>query len=77
MTLQNGEELVIQFRPEPLDLESFEVACRVLGPVVPDIKLLRDEELEGDGIWAYWMTRVRGRRWHKEVREKSKKAGHH
>lgn len=73
VTLQNGEELVIQSRPEPLDLESFEVARRVLGPVVPDIKLLRDEELEGEDIWAYWMTRVRGKTWHKEVREKSKK----
>lgn len=51
MTLQNGEELVIQFRPEPLDLEPFEVARRVLGLVVQEIELLQDEELEGGDIW--------------------------
>lgn len=42
VTLQNGKELVIRFRPEPLDLEPFEVARRVLGPVVPEIKLLQE-----------------------------------
>lgn len=73
VTLQNDDKLVIQFRPEPLDLETFEVARRALGPVVPEIKLLQDEELEGEGIWPYWMTCVPGKMWLEGVRGKDPK----
>lgn len=73
VTLQNDEEVVIQFRPEPLDLEPFELARKVLGPVVPEIKQLQDEELEGEAIWVYWMTRVPGKTWHEGVRGKDRK----
>ncbi|KAL8944295.1 MAG: hypothetical protein Q9211_000635 [Gyalolechia sp. 1 TL-2023] len=56
-TLQNGEEVVIQFRPEPLDLEPFELARKVLGPaVVPAVEAVPDEELEQEGIRVYCMT---------------------
>jgi len=61
--LQDGEEVVIQFRPERLDIEPFELARKVLGPVVPEIKPLQDEELDREGIWAYWMTRMPGKTW--------------
>jgi hypothetical protein len=44
VTLQNGE-VAIQFRPEAMDLEHFRIARDALGPVVPDIELLEDEEL--------------------------------
>lgn len=73
VTLQNGEDLVIQFRPEHLDLVPFEVARSVLGPVVPESKLLQDEELEGDGIWSYWMKCVPGKIWLEGVRQKDPK----
>lgn len=70
VTQKNGKELVIQFRPEPLDIEPFEVARRALGPLVPKIKLLQDEELEREGIWAYWMTCIPGKTWFEGVRGK-------
>lgn len=73
VTLQTGEEVVIRFRPESLDLEPFELARRVLGPVVPEIKQLQDEELEGEGMWAYWMTCVPGKIWLEGVRGKDPK----
>ena len=50
VTLQNGEDVVIQFRPEPLDLESIQVARRALGAIVPNIKVIEDEEMEREGI---------------------------
>lgn len=74
VTLQTGEKLVIQFRPEPLGLEPFEVARRVLGPVVPEIKLLPDEELESKGVWSYWMTCIPGKMWLEGVRGKDPKS---
>ncbi|KAF1993663.1 hypothetical protein P154DRAFT_527597 [Amniculicola lignicola CBS 123094] len=63
VTLQNGEDVVIQFRPEPLDLESFQVARRALGAIVPDIKVIEDEEMEREGIWVYWMECIPGKTW--------------
>ncbi|KAF2792725.1 hypothetical protein K505DRAFT_325968 [Melanomma pulvis-pyrius CBS 109.77] len=70
VTLQNGEEVVIQFRPEPLDVEPFKVARRVLGPAVPDVKILQDEELEREGIWTYWITCIPGKTWFDGARGK-------
>ena len=52
VTLQNGHRIVIQFRPQPLDMESFKIARRAFGPVVPEIELLQDQNLESEGIWA-------------------------
>lgn len=64
VTLQNGEEVVIQFRPEPLNLEPFEVARKALGAaVVPDVKAIQDDELQRAGIGVYWMTCIPGRTW--------------
>lgn len=74
VTLQNGEEVVIQFRPEVLDVEPFKIARTVLGSVVPDIELLEDEELEQNQIWAYWMTRCPGKTWFEGVRGKDSTA---
>lgn len=31
--------------------------------VVPDIKIIQDEELEREGIWTYWMTCIPGKTW--------------
>ncbi|CUS08874.1 unnamed protein product, partial [Tuber aestivum] len=60
VTLRSDEEVIIQFRPEPMDMEPFKIAREAFGPVVPDIELLKDEDLERDGIWPYWMTRIPG-----------------
>lgn len=73
VTLQNSEDVVIQFRPKPMDIEPFKIAREALGPVVPDIELLKDEELERDGIWAYWMTRIPGQTWFEGTRGKGPK----
>ena len=71
VTLQNGEEIVIQFRPERLNIEPFELARKTLGPVVPEIKPLRDDDLGQEGIWAYWMTCMPGKTWLEGIRGKS------
>lgn len=70
VTLQTGDELVVQFRPEVLDMEPFKLARAKLGSVVPDIGCLEDDELEQNRIWAYWMTRCPGKTWHEGVRGK-------
>ena len=56
VTLQNDEEVVIQFRPESLDLEPFKVARKVFDAAVPDSKATQDEKLKHEGIRVYWMT---------------------
>jgi hypothetical protein len=70
VTLQNGHELVIQFRPEELDTTPFNIARTALGSIVPDIGRLEDEELDQNGISAYWMTRCPGKTWLEGVRGK-------
>jgi hypothetical protein len=70
VTLQNGHELVIQFRPEELDTTPFKIARTALGSIVPDIGRLEDEELDQNGISAYWMTRCPGKTWLEGVRGK-------
>ena len=74
VTLQTGDDVVIQFRPEVLDVEPFKIARTALGSVVPDIGLLEDEELEQNQIWAYWMTRCPGKTWFEGVRGKDSTA---
>lgn len=70
VTLKNDEKVVIQFRPQQLDTEPFEVARRALGSVVPEIKLLPDQELLDQEIWAYWMTNIPGETWDTGTRGK-------
>ncbi|KAK2871948.1 hypothetical protein FQN49_002675 [Arthroderma sp. PD_2] len=62
--LKNGEEAIIQFRVEPLDMEPFHLARKYLGPVVPEIRRLEDEEeLKAAGIQIFWMNRIPGETW--------------
>lgn len=63
LTLADGRELVLQFRTEPLDLDAFKTARRVLGSVVPDARALEDEELLNDHVWAYSLGRLHGKMW--------------
>ncbi|KAH8772205.1 hypothetical protein BGZ57DRAFT_896052 [Hyaloscypha finlandica] len=73
VTLQDSKEVVIQFRPEPLDIGPFKIARQALGQVVPDIELLKDEELEREHIWAYWVNRIPGKIWFDCIRGGSPK----
>lgn len=56
ITPQAGNEVIIRLRQGRLDLRPFELACEVLGPNKPEIKLLQDQELGSEGVWGYWMT---------------------
>jgi len=73
VTLQDGKEVVIQFRPEPLDIGPFKIARQSLGQVVPEIERLKDEELEREQIWAYWMNCIPGKTWSDGIRGASPK----
>ena len=68
VTLQSGEEAVIQLLPESPDLEPFHVAQKLLGAAVPDIKVIQDEKLEYDGMPVYWVS---GKSWFDKARGKS------
>ncbi|KAL8750640.1 MAG: hypothetical protein Q9184_006354, partial [Pyrenodesmia sp. 2 TL-2023] len=71
VTLQNGKEVVIQFRPEPLDLEPFVLARRSLGDAVPQVQVVKDEDLARDQIAVYCMTCVPGQTWLRGARGKT------
>lgn len=59
--LKNNDEIVIQLRHEPLDVEPFLRARSVLGDIVPEIKLIKHQELEEHGFWPVYMARLPGR----------------
>ncbi|GAM89463.1 hypothetical protein ANO11243_075010 [Dothideomycetidae sp. 11243] len=61
--LQDGKELVVQFRPEPLDLAPFELARKTLGELVPEIRRIFDEELDQLRFWVYFLTMIPGQTW--------------
>ncbi|KAJ5919299.1 hypothetical protein N7466_010242 [Penicillium verhagenii] len=63
LVLVDGREVVQQFRTEPLDLDAFKIAKKALGSVVPDAMALEDEDLLGEGVWAYSLTRLYGKMW--------------
>ncbi|KAI4179335.1 MAG: hypothetical protein LQ346_007221 [Caloplaca aetnensis] len=71
VTLQNGEEVVIQFRPEPLDPEPFALARRSLGDAVPEVHVVEDEDLARCQISVYCMTCVPGQTWLRGARGKT------
>jgi hypothetical protein len=63
LDLEDGREVVVQFRLEGLDTESFPTARAALGPVVPVCGVLENEELGVAGVRVYWMTRLPGKMW--------------
>lgn len=63
MTMKSGEECVIQFRVEPIDVEDFKSARRLLGSVVPDIEKVPDATLEEVEVFPYYMTLAHGKPW--------------
>jgi hypothetical protein len=74
VTFQDDTEVVVQFRPEPLDIAPFKTARQALGNVVPEIELLKDVELESEDIWSYSMTRMPGRNWLEAVKAEDPRA---
>ncbi|KAL8916162.1 MAG: hypothetical protein Q9208_008673 [Pyrenodesmia sp. 3 TL-2023] len=71
VTLQTDEEVVIQFRPEPLDLEPFTLARRSLGDAAPEVQVVKDERLARDQISVYCITCVPGQTWLRVARGKT------
>jgi hypothetical protein len=63
LQLQDDREVVIQFRVEPLDIDAFTTAKKVLGSFVPDVQFLQNKELEAAGVWPYSMNRLPGEVW--------------
>ncbi|XDG05199.1 hypothetical protein ABKA04_004814 [Annulohypoxylon sp. FPYF3050] len=63
LTLEDGREVVVQFRTEPLELDAFKVARKALGSLVPDIRALENEELLNEHVWAYCLNRLHGEMW--------------
>ncbi|CAN8102036.1 unnamed protein product [Discula destructiva] len=67
VTLTDSREVMVQFRTEPLDVQAFKIAKGALGSYVPDATCLESEELEREGVWTYWLTRMPGLMWHQGV----------
>lgn len=63
VTLVTGRELILQLRIEPLDIQPFIDARRLLGPYVPEIGEIEDAEVEDAGVWPFHMTRISGKTW--------------
>ncbi|KAK4248948.1 hypothetical protein C7999DRAFT_39934 [Corynascus novoguineensis] len=61
VTLADGREVVIQFRTERLDLDTFKVAKCAFSQVVPDAVALQDEELENIGVHSVTGKDAEGR----------------
>ncbi|KAJ5096993.1 hypothetical protein N7456_007714 [Penicillium angulare] len=67
LVLKDKREIVQQFRTEPLDLNIFKTARDALGPVVPNVIALEDEELLAQGVWAYSFNLLPGKMWFKGI----------
>ncbi|KAG4438958.1 hypothetical protein IFR05_005584 [Cadophora sp. M221] len=63
VTIESGEKGIVQLRVEPLDIDTSQRARQALGNVVPDIAKIRDEVLEREETWPYYMTFIPGRTW--------------
>lgn len=61
--LQNGQEVVVQFRLELMDMKPFQLAYRVLGDLVPHVALVQDTELAGYNVFVYCMNCIPGKTW--------------
>ncbi|PUU78960.1 hypothetical protein B9Z19DRAFT_1192979 [Tuber borchii] len=66
VTTESGK-IIVQLRVEPLDIDIFRRARQALGDVVPDIAKIRDEALEREEIWPYYMTFIPGRTWQRSA----------
>lgn len=63
VSLQDGRNVIIQFRIESLDAEPFFRARQLLGDMVPIIEAIHDPELVEAGVWPFYMTRIPGKPW--------------
>ncbi|KAI9708902.1 MAG: hypothetical protein M1828_002574 [Chrysothrix sp. TS-e1954] len=60
VVFKDGSEAAVQFRYEPLDVEPFSRARRMIGDVVPLTIQLHDEEVEAADLWPIFMTKMPG-----------------
>ncbi|KAL8782678.1 MAG: hypothetical protein Q9213_005186 [Squamulea squamosa] len=74
VTLDEGQEAVIQFRPEPLDLEPFILAHTILGSAVPQVAIIEDEALAKETFSVHCITCIPGQTWLDSPRAKTKNA---
>ncbi|KAI0397917.1 hypothetical protein F5Y17DRAFT_412731 [Xylariaceae sp. FL0594] len=65
LQLQDGRNVVLQFRVELLNIAPFTTAKEILGPVIPDVKRLPCQELEDAGVKVYYMNRLPGEIWYR------------
>lgn len=63
VTLASGKQHVLQFRVEPINVDEFKDARKLLGDVVPDISEVLDCTFEKDGIRIYAMSVIHGVTW--------------
>lgn len=61
VTMASGQECVIQFRSQRINMEHFNRARRLLGDAVPKIAKLADDSLKKDGIKPYCMSVIPGK----------------
>jgi hypothetical protein len=67
VTLAGGDKAIVQFRVVPLDIDIFHRARQALGDVVPEIERIRDESLEREEVWPYYMNLMPGRIWRRSA----------
>jgi hypothetical protein len=67
VTIESSEKVIVQLRVEPLDIDIFRRARQALGDEVPDIAKIRDEALEREEIWPYYMTFIPGKTWQRSA----------
>jgi hypothetical protein len=58
VTLKDESKAVIPFRYEPLDIEPFLSARKLMADLVPTVKNLHDEELEAAELWPVYLSYI-------------------
>ncbi|GAM90003.1 hypothetical protein ANO11243_080430 [Dothideomycetidae sp. 11243] len=63
VTLQDKQDVVIQFRRGMLDTARYFLARQTLGAMVPEVIHVQDKFLEAAGAWIYWSPFIPGITW--------------
>ncbi|KAI9801623.1 MAG: hypothetical protein M1825_003302 [Sarcosagium campestre] len=63
VTLQDGRNVIVQFRIEPLDVGPFATAHQLLGDQVPTIEAIEAPHLTQQKVWPFYMSKVPGATW--------------
>jgi hypothetical protein len=63
VSMEDGRNVIIQLRIEPLDAKPFAVAHGLLGDKVPTIEAINAPHLQQQKVWPFYMTRIPGTTW--------------